>query len=83
MFFGPLILTTSKKMRGLGGFPELQISRFQKHQFQLSILPSLFGVSSLLFFRPAIREVVVIPCKFEQVERLEFRISNEKVYAEV
>ena len=39
-------LTTSKILKGLGGFPELQIPRFQKHEFQLAIVPGFRGDSS-------------------------------------
>ena len=63
-------------MKGLGGFPELQIPRFQKHQFQFSLLPGFCGVSSLVFFQQCMLKVVVIPGKFEQFDALNFRILN-------
>ena len=66
--FGPLVLTTSKKLRGLGGFPELQIPRFQKHEFLLSKMPSQCGISALVLFQASILKVTAIPDKFEQSE---------------
>ena len=48
--FGPLVLTTSKILKGGSGFPELQIPRFQKRRFRLQLLPVIFGISSHFFF---------------------------------
>ena len=74
--FGPLVLTTSKILKGLGGFPELQIPTSQKHRFQLTILPGICGVSSLGFFQHAILKVAIIPSNFDQVTYVTYAILN-------
>ena len=76
MCSGPLVLTTSKKLKGVGGFPELQIPRSQKHRFQLTILPGICGVSSLVFFQRSLLQVVIIPGNFDQVTYANFAILN-------
>ena len=61
-------LTTSKIFKGLGGFPELQILRFQKHEFQLSIVLGLCGDSSTFYVAMLFQKVFIIICKSDLVQ---------------
>ena len=58
-------LTTSKILRGLGGFPELQIPRSQNIEFEHSILPGLCSISPLIFLKHVFLRVATILCKIE------------------
>ena len=53
-------LTISKKLKGLGGFPELHIPRFQKHEFQLAIVPGFRGDPSTLYAAMLIQKVFIM-----------------------
>ena len=60
-------LTTSKMLRRLSGFPELQMSRFQKHEFQLSIVPGFRCDSSTFYAAMLFQKVFIILDKNDQV----------------
>jgi hypothetical protein len=60
-------LTTSKNWWGLGGFPELQITRSQKHWFRLSILPGFCGDSSTFYAAIVLQKVSIITGKSHQL----------------
>ena len=61
-------LTTSNILKGLGGFPELQIPRFQKHESQLSSLAGFRGDPSTFYAAMLFQKVYLIIRKSDQVQ---------------